>query len=85
MVYGNLGRVDDARANALKAYELRDRVSEWERLFITAQYHDRVTGELDKVLATGEMWIQTYPHDRTARNRLAAAYNQLGQPARALA
>ena len=85
LVLGTLGEAGASSIHTERAYQLRDRVSEWERLFVTAQYHDRVTGELDKVLATCEVWVQTYPHDRTARNRLAAAYNQLGQPARALA
>ena len=85
LVLGTLGEAGASGIHTERAYQLRDRVSEWERLFITAQYHDRVTGELDKVLATCDVWVQTYPHDRTARNRLAAAYNQLGQPARALA
>jgi DNA-binding winged helix-turn-helix (wHTH) protein/tetratricopeptide (TPR) repeat protein len=85
LVLGTVGEATRSRVHTEQAYRLRDRVSEWERLFITAQYHDRVTGELDKALSTCEMWAQTYPHDRTARNRLAAAYTQLGQPARAVA
>ena len=85
LVLGTVGEADASSVHTQRAYQLRDRVSEWERFFITAQYHDRVTGELDKVLTTCEVWAETYPHDRTARNRLAAAYNQLGQPARALA
>ena len=85
LVLGTFGEVDAARLHTEKAYELRDRVSEWERLFITAQYHDRVTGDLDQMLTTCEMWVATYPNDRTARNRLAAALNQLGQPERAIA
>lgn len=85
LVLGTFGEAVASSVHTERAYQLRDRVSEWERFFITAQYHDRVTGELDKVLTTCEVWVETYPHDRTARNRLAAAYNQLGQPARALA
>jgi tetratricopeptide (TPR) repeat protein len=37
------------------------------------------------MLTTCEMWVATYPNDRTARNRLAAAFNQLGQSRRAIA
>ncbi|HEX2138518.1 MAG TPA: hypothetical protein VHG33_02280, partial [Woeseiaceae bacterium] len=84
LVLGTFGEAARSRVHTERAYELRDRVSEWERLFITAQYHDRVTGELDKTLTTCEVWVQTYPHDRTARNRLASAYNQLGQSGRAI-
>jgi DNA-binding winged helix-turn-helix (wHTH) protein/tetratricopeptide (TPR) repeat protein len=85
LVLGAFGQSAESSFHTLKAYQLRDRVSDWERHFITAQYHDRVTGDLDKMLATCEVWIQAYPHERTARNRLATVYNQLGQPARALA
>ena len=85
LVLGTFGEVEASRLHTEKAYQLRDRVSEWERLFITAQYHDRVTGDLDQMLTTCEMWVATYPNDRTARNRLAAAFNQLGQPERAIA
>jgi DNA-binding winged helix-turn-helix (wHTH) protein/tetratricopeptide (TPR) repeat protein len=85
LVLGTFGEAAASSVHTERAYHLRDRVSEWERFFIAAQYHDRVTGELDKVLTACEVWVETYPHDRTARNRLAAAYNQLGQPARALA
>jgi eukaryotic-like serine/threonine-protein kinase len=85
LVLGTMGETVRSRTHTEQAYALRDRVSEWERFFITAQYHDRVTGELDKVLSACDLWIQAYPQERTAHNRLAAVYNQLGQPARALA
>jgi tetratricopeptide (TPR) repeat protein len=85
LVLGTFGESVESRLHTEKAYQQRDRVSDWERYFITAQYHDRVTGDLDQMLTTCEVWIQAYPYERTARNRLAAAYNQLGQPARALA
>jgi eukaryotic-like serine/threonine-protein kinase len=85
LILGTFGEVEASRLHTEKAYQLRDRVSEWERLFITAQYHDRVTGDLDQMLSTCEIWVATYPYDRTARNRLSAAFNQLGQAHRAIA
>lgn len=85
LVLGTFGEAEASRLHTEKAYQLRDRVSEWERLFITAQYHDRVTGDLDQMLTTCEVWAATYPYDRTARNRLAGAFNQLGQAERAIA
>lgn len=84
LVLGTLGEARRSSAHAARAYALRHRVSEWERLFITSQYHERVTGNLDQAIATCEVWIQTYPGERTAHNRLAGAYLQVGQPARAL-
>jgi DNA-binding winged helix-turn-helix (wHTH) protein/tetratricopeptide (TPR) repeat protein len=85
LVLGTFGEAEASRLHTEKAYQLRDRVSEWERLFITAQYHDRVTGDLDQMLTTCEVWVTTYPFDRTARNRFAAALNQFGQSQRAIA
>jgi tetratricopeptide (TPR) repeat protein len=46
-----------------KAYELRDRVSDRERLFILFLYDRQVTGNLQKELETLESWAQTYPGD----------------------
>jgi len=57
-----------------RAYELRDRVSELERLYITAHYHNSVTGDLDKQIETYELWRRTYPRDWTPYNNLAGLY-----------
>jgi serine/threonine protein kinase len=46
-----------------KAYELRDRVSEPERLDITANYYALVTGEVEKALQTLQSRVQAYPRD----------------------
>ena len=61
LVLGTFGEAEASRLHTEKAYQLRDRVSEWERLFITAQYQDRVTGDLDQMLTTCEVWVATYP------------------------
>jgi eukaryotic-like serine/threonine-protein kinase len=44
-----------------RAYELRDRVSERERLEISATYFRHVTGELDKRLEMSALLTRTYP------------------------
>jgi Tfp pilus assembly protein PilF len=46
-----------------KAYELRDRASEAERLNITANYYTFVTGEVEKGIKTFQSWAQAYPRD----------------------
>ena len=61
-----------------KAYELRDRVGENERLYITQAYYDNVTGELENYLQTLEQWKATYPRDASPPNNLAVKYNELG-------
>ena len=44
-----------------RAYQLRDRVSERERLEITATYFRHVTGELDKRIESTSLLSRTYP------------------------
>lgn len=46
-----------------RAYQLRDRVSERERLEISATYFRHITGELDKRIGMTSLLTQTYPQD----------------------
>ena len=64
--YWNMGQTDLAMEPTLKAFKLRDRVSERERFFILFLYDRQVTGNLQKELETIESWVQTYPRDFTA-------------------
>lgn len=59
----NMGQTDLGAKYVAKAYELRDRVSDRERLFILFLYDRQVTGNLQKELETLESWAQTYPGD----------------------
>ena len=61
--YWNMGQTDLGAEYVRKAYELRDRVSDRERLFILFLYDRQVTGNLQKELETLESWAQTYPRD----------------------
>lgn len=61
--YWNMGHTDAGAEHVRKAYELRDRVSDRERLFILFLYDRQVTGNLQKELGTIESWVQTYPAD----------------------
>jgi tetratricopeptide (TPR) repeat protein/predicted Ser/Thr protein kinase len=61
--YWNIGQTDIGAEYVRKAYELRDRVSDQERLFILFLYDRQVTGNLQKELETLESWAQTYPDD----------------------
>jgi len=78
-MYYNTRQYDLAADTSRKAYELRDRVGEYERLYINQIYYDNVTGELDKYLDTLELWKRTYPRDSAPHNNLAVKYNELGQ------
>jgi tetratricopeptide (TPR) repeat protein len=77
-MYYNSRQYDLAAEASQKAFELRDRVSERERLYISAGYYDNVTGELEKYLETLDLWKRTYPRDASPHNNLAVKYNELG-------
>jgi len=61
--YINVGEMTRATAAVRKAFELRGRVSEHEKLRITAYYYSFVTGELQKSSEVYELWRQEYPRD----------------------
>src|SRR5262249_55786722 len=78
-MYYNSRQYDLAADASRKAYELRDRVGEHERLYINQVYYDNVTGELEKYLETLELWKRTYVREGAPHNNLAVKYNDLGQ------
>jgi len=82
-VYSNLGRRAPSREMAAKAFELRDRVSEKERLYVSARYYAS-NSEADKEMETLELWVRTYPRDYVPRNNLGVNYLQNGQLEKAL-
>jgi eukaryotic-like serine/threonine-protein kinase len=78
-VYANAGELESAKEYTRKAYELKDRVSEREKLYITEHYYETVTGELDKEIETLELYERTYPSDSIPGNNLGIAYEQIGE------
>jgi eukaryotic-like serine/threonine-protein kinase len=82
-IYSNLGQSEMSEQNRKKAFELRDRASEHEKLYITSHYYAD-SGQLDKGIAALELYKQTYPRDMIPYNNLANIYNQLGQYENAL-
>jgi tetratricopeptide (TPR) repeat protein len=79
VIYSNAGERERAKENTRKAFELRDRVSEREKLYITEHYYETVTGELDKEIETLQLYQRTYPRDSIPGNNLAVAYAFTGQ------
>ena len=77
--YSGLGEVDRAREYFSKAFQLREHVSEWEKLAITADYYLNVTGELDKATETYEQWIESYPRNDGPYSTLGIVYALQGQ------
>ena len=84
VVYGNLNELGRAAENSHRAYELREKVSERERLAIEAIYYTYTTGELEKAAQAYELWQQTYPRDYLPYTNLGDIYGTLGNWERAL-
>jgi len=80
MSYSNLEQAGLASENIRKAYKLRDRVSEREKLSISGLYYAFVTGEREKAMQTYELWSQTFPREYLPHGGLAHLYSTyLGQ------
>jgi tetratricopeptide (TPR) repeat protein len=83
-VLNNLGEFQPSIDEVTKAYALRDRVSEPERLYITARYATLVENSSSKTIDTYLMWIQTYPKDYTPHVNLASTYDNRNEPEKAI-
>ena len=84
VVSNNMGRGAEGVQAVRKAYDLRDRTSEREKLYIQAHYDTEVTIDPEKALQVYAEWRQTYPRDTVAYDNAALAYSELGQPEKAL-
>ncbi len=78
MVYRNMRETKMARDYSKKAFDLRDRVSERERLFIASSYYENL-GDSNKATETLELWKLMYPRDGAAHNNLGVQYSSLGR------
>ncbi len=65
--------------NIRKAFELRTRVSEREKLIIEGDYSNFVTGDLMKEQQSYILGEQIYPRDVNFRSNLSVLYSALGQ------
>ncbi len=81
-VYGNMGETELALKNKEKAFELKDRTGEREKLYITAHYYDGRS--MQKQIEAYELFKQTYPRDTTPWINLADDYISLGDFGKAL-
>jgi eukaryotic-like serine/threonine-protein kinase len=78
-VYANTGQFTEAPAFSRRAFELRDRVSERERFFISWRYYIDAAQAWDKALELAQAWTTTYPREAFALNSLGIASGTLGQ------
>jgi DNA-binding winged helix-turn-helix (wHTH) protein/tetratricopeptide (TPR) repeat protein len=77
--YSNVG--DEAKATPyfIKAFDLRDRVTEPERLLITGRYFDIVTREMEKAIENYRLWTSVYPDEWQPFNGLANDADLIGR------
>ena len=84
-LYSNLSQPGLSAENAAKAYQLRNLVSEREKLLIAALYYSKVLGDLNQAREANLLLKQTYPRELPAYTQLTAIYTALGKHEQALA
>jgi DNA-binding winged helix-turn-helix (wHTH) protein/tetratricopeptide (TPR) repeat protein len=78
-----LGDAKSSSASYTRAYELRDRLTEKDRLNTEVDYYGRVTGDWEKQYSSAFRLLEMFPRDVRAHANLRAAFVYLGQPDRA--
>jgi serine/threonine protein kinase/Flp pilus assembly protein TadD len=77
VAYGNEGAATRALEYLKKAYDLRERVTERERMYIESQYALQQF-DMPKALDSYKLFLATYQWDAAAWNNLATAYGMIG-------
>jgi eukaryotic-like serine/threonine-protein kinase len=77
--YYSLGEIGRASEYFTKAFQLREHASEQEKLAITANYYQNVTGEQDKAVQTYQEEIENYPQRAAAYGNLGTVYTEQGR------
>ena len=80
---GALGHFDLEAASLTRAYQLRDRMTEKDRVNADYLYYSYVTGELDKAHSVGLRSLELFPRDVFFHTNLAYTLRKLGQLKRA--
>jgi tetratricopeptide (TPR) repeat protein len=83
--YANFGDLAKTADSAAKAYALRGRVTELEKLRIDEIYHLFTTGDFEKQKEADELIKRLYPSDSLAPASLGFGYLRIGQLEPALA
>jgi serine/threonine protein kinase/tetratricopeptide (TPR) repeat protein len=77
--YANIADNAAASENIRKAFDLRNNVSEREKLVIAGLYYATVTGQLPDAIQTYNLLIQTYPAESVPHIDLGLCYSYLGR------
>lgn len=84
ITYGTAREYDLAAQFSKRAFELRERVSEREKFYISVRYYMDVLDDGDRAIQVLELWKQTYPRDFVPRTNLSARYCAIGRYQEAL-
>jgi eukaryotic-like serine/threonine-protein kinase len=82
-VYSNAAESGLSASYYKKAFEMRERTTDRERLYIAAHYYSFATGEIQRSIDAFELWHSIYPRDSSPVSNLAAEYLSIGLPERA--
>jgi DNA-binding winged helix-turn-helix (wHTH) protein/tetratricopeptide (TPR) repeat protein len=85
VAYFNGEQTKRATENLQKAYDLREGLSEREKLYITGHHEDIVTRDFDAARRVYESWAQIYPRDEFPVGNLGVVCTFLGDYDKALA
>jgi DNA-binding winged helix-turn-helix (wHTH) protein len=75
--------VESSMASYTRAYQLRDRLTEKDRLAAEMSYYSNVVGDWEKEYSSALRFSEIFPRDTSAHTNLRAAFIHLGQPGRA--
>jgi eukaryotic-like serine/threonine-protein kinase len=84
ITYGTAREYELAGQFSRRAFELRERVSEREKFYISARYYMDVLNDGDRAIEVLELWKETYPRDFVPRTNLSARYCAIGRYQHAL-
>src|SRR5271169_5695782 len=75
-----LGNTELSEASYTRAYQLRDRLTEKDRLGAEVTYYSNVIGDWEKEYSSVIRFLEIFPRDVLAHADLRAAFVHLGQP-----
>jgi eukaryotic-like serine/threonine-protein kinase len=84
ITFFNLDEPSRAEESLRKAYDLRERLSQREKLYVAASFEAMAKGNMEEARKSYELWHQIYPRDPFAVGNLGVIYGYLGDCDRAL-
>jgi eukaryotic-like serine/threonine-protein kinase len=83
VAYYFLKNTELSEASYTRAYQLRDRLTEKDRLNVEITYYAQVDGDWEKTYSSVLRFLQLFPRDVFGHHNLEVAFFHLGQPDRA--